>query len=276
MANFSFSGGVGIIGFISPVDTNDTYAVIDPIYGIDGFRNVDSLSDLHLISAGRRRAGMVVGVGNGSNYYKLTAEPWSYDMSDWATFGIFATGATFIDNILTITNNDNTQITTIIDDFTGLTVNGVITATTVSATTFYGDGSKLSGIVTDNFYTTGFTYSNNTFTIERNGNLPVLIAKIDTMTGLTVNGNLTVTGNTIFNSTSATTLNLSNLPIQNNSATDILARNILTGEVEFIPVSAITPDTNTLLYLRSIIYSRINSGVKICLCFLLFHGLQYF
>jgi len=303
MANFSFSGGVGIIGFISPVDTNDTYAVIDPIYGIDGFRNVDTLSDLHLISAGRRRAGMVVGVDNGSNYYKLKAEPWSYDISDWETFGIFATGATFIDNILTITNNDGTQISSIIDDFSGLTVNGVITATTVSATTFYGDGSKLSGIVTDNFYTTGFTYNNNnTFAIERNGNLPVLIARIDTMTGLTVNGDLitntisattyynlpldirvtgatysnntftytnnangsfnvlfntvtgltvngklTVTGNTILNSTSATTLNLSNLPIQNNSATDILARNILTGEVEFIPVSAITPDTNTFI-----------------------------
>ena len=193
MANFSFSGGVGIIGFISPVDTNDTYAVIDPIYGIDGFRNVDSLSDLHLISAGRRRAGMVVGVDNGSNYYKLTAEPWSYDISDWETFGIFATGATFIDNILTITNNDGTQISSIIDDFSGLTVNGVITATTVSATTFYGDGSKLSGIVTDNFYTTGFTYNNNSFSIKRNGNLPVLIARIDTMTGLTVNGSLSAT-----------------------------------------------------------------------------------
>jgi hypothetical protein len=281
MADFSFSGGVGVIGFISPIDTNDTYAVIDPIYGIDGFRNVDSLSDLHLISAGRRRAGMVVGVGNGSNYYKLVAEPWSYDMTDWETFGVFATGATFIDNVLTITNNDNTQITTIIDDFSGLTVNGVITATTVSATTFYGDGSKLSGIVTDNFYTTGFTYSGNVFTIEKNGGvLPILTATIDTMTGLTVNGNLNVTGDTILNSLSAITitgntfygsgLGLTNIPIagvtnlQSNldnkfdkSGGTVTGSVLITGDITILG-TATTINTETLTIKDNII--TINSN----------------
>ena len=39
MADLGPLGGVKITGFISPTDTNDTYAVIDPIYGIDGLRN---------------------------------------------------------------------------------------------------------------------------------------------------------------------------------------------------------------------------------------------
>jgi len=46
MSEFSLVGGIGIMGFISPMDTEDTYAVIDPTYGIDGLRNVDSLEDL--------------------------------------------------------------------------------------------------------------------------------------------------------------------------------------------------------------------------------------
>ena len=34
MAEFSSYGGVGNMGFISPMDTLDTYAVIDPLFGI--------------------------------------------------------------------------------------------------------------------------------------------------------------------------------------------------------------------------------------------------
>jgi hypothetical protein len=47
MSSFSLSGGVEVLGFISPTDTNDTYPVIDPLYGIDGLRNVNSLSDFN-------------------------------------------------------------------------------------------------------------------------------------------------------------------------------------------------------------------------------------
>ena len=50
------------MGYISPFDTNDTYAVIDPLYGIDGFRNVNSISEMNAIPNERRRAGMQVGV----------------------------------------------------------------------------------------------------------------------------------------------------------------------------------------------------------------------
>jgi len=43
-----------------------------------------------------------------------------------------------------------------------------LSATTISATTFYGDGSQLSGISTDNFYTTGASLYSSTITFNRN------------------------------------------------------------------------------------------------------------
>jgi hypothetical protein len=86
MMSFSFSGGVEVYGFISPTDITDEYPVIDPLYGIDGFRNVNTLSDLNSIPNLRRRAGMVVGVSGGTTYYKLNAGPWNQTISDWSLF----------------------------------------------------------------------------------------------------------------------------------------------------------------------------------------------
>jgi len=92
MGNFKYSGGVEIVGFISPTDPTDLYPVIDPLYGIDGFRNVDLISDLDNIPDLRRRAGMVVGVSGGTKYYKLKQEPWVGDITDWDDF---TTSSTF-------------------------------------------------------------------------------------------------------------------------------------------------------------------------------------
>jgi hypothetical protein len=83
MSKFELYGGVGIMGFISPMDTKDTYAVIDPMYGIDGFRNVESITDLNTIPLERRRSGMVVGVNGGEQYFKLRKISWVYNISDW-------------------------------------------------------------------------------------------------------------------------------------------------------------------------------------------------
>jgi len=55
------------------------------------------------------------------------------------------------------------------------------------------DISSISGVDT---YVTGFTYGNNVLTIKQNNGQPNLTAIINTMTGLTVNGDLTVTGTT--------------------------------------------------------------------------------
>ena len=69
------------------------------------------------------------------------------------TADTFVTGVTFSNNQLIIVKNDGTNVSTFINTFTGLTVNGLlksnsISATTISATTFYGDGSHLTGLLT--------------------------------------------------------------------------------------------------------------------------------
>jgi hypothetical protein len=72
-----------------------------------------------------------------------------------------------------------------------------VTANTISATTYYN-------LPTDVFVTGG-TYSNNTFTFTNNtgGTYSVLF---NTVTGLTVNGDLSVTGSTTSTTISATTI----------------------------------------------------------------------
>jgi hypothetical protein len=96
MSNSELIGGIGIMGFISPMDTEDVYAVIDPIYGIDGLRNVDTIGALDNISDERRRPGMIVGVGGGEIYYKLkNLSDWSFDLTDWDELDL--TKITYID-----------------------------------------------------------------------------------------------------------------------------------------------------------------------------------
>ena len=130
MMSFSLSGGVEVFGFISPSEPTDTYPVIDPIYGIDGLRNVDTISDLDNIPDLRRRAGMVVGVSGGTEYYKLNPSPWNFDFTDWSVFfNVPITGATSVGSGLTIFDSvvDRTiQINTI----TGDEVGKIVTTTT--------------------------------------------------------------------------------------------------------------------------------------------------
>jgi hypothetical protein len=84
MTEFVKLGGIGIMGYISPVDTDDTYAVIDPLYGIDGIRNVETVDDMIEIPFERRRGGMIVGVQEENKYYKLKNIDWIGELSDWS------------------------------------------------------------------------------------------------------------------------------------------------------------------------------------------------
>ena len=131
------------------------------------------------------------------------------NLSSLVTYDTYVTGMTFSNNYLTISRNDGISISADINSFTGLTING-----SLSATTFFGDGSNLTGItgvsVTD-IYVTGstFTPSNKTLTSTRTDNvnfnviLPVrtfltastttsnnILTTIDTITGITNNSNV--------------------------------------------------------------------------------------
>jgi len=127
------------------------------------------------------------------------------------------TGGTYSNNTFTYTNNSGGTFNTLFNTVSGLTVNGnltvtgttsikALTATTISATTYQGLPLDVR--------VTGSTYSNNTFTYTNNtgGTFSTLF---NTVSGLTVNGNLTVTGTTSIKALTATTISAttySNLP----------------------------------------------------------------
>jgi hypothetical protein len=101
-------------------------------------------------------------------------------------------------NTLIIDDNSGNTYTATIDIMTGITINGdlsvtgntnvgSLSATTISATTYQNLPVSFDRFVT------GFTYNDNTFTIFDNSG-STFDATIDVMTGLTINGDLLVTG----------------------------------------------------------------------------------
>ena len=129
---------------------------------------------------------------------------------------VYVTGLTFSSNNLTITRNDNVSYSVLLDNFSGLTVTGnlttnslsantitantitsnILSATTISGNifsggTYYGDGSNLSGISTNNFYTTGTTLIGSTVYFDRNDVLSGYTVDLSPLTAAT---NTNVTG----------------------------------------------------------------------------------
>jgi len=87
-------GGVTVTGFIAPSTTGDTYAVIDPIYGIDGLRSVANSVERNAITTLRRRHGMIVFQQDNDNYYKLLPSPWINTDADWNLLNFGSSGST--------------------------------------------------------------------------------------------------------------------------------------------------------------------------------------
>ena len=117
---------------------------------------------------------------------------------DITTFDTYsATTETEIDSKLSITTFDSYTANTSDIYVSGGTLNGtdlLLERTDDDVVTI--DLSSLSG-VTENSFSTGFTYdNNNNLTITRNDGLNSLSTNISQMSGLTINGELTVTGNT--------------------------------------------------------------------------------
>jgi hypothetical protein len=129
---------------------------------------------------------------NGIIYFDTNVSPSAYTVNISSLTGdsnTFLTGVTYdnLTNTITLTDNTNTTFNAYIDSVSGLTVNGSLSVNTISATTY----QNLP--IDPNTYVTGYTYTNNKFTIKQNNGQPDLYANIDTMTGLTVNGSLSAT-----------------------------------------------------------------------------------
>ena len=139
------------------------------------------------------------------------------------TTDVFVTGGTYTNGTATFTNNTGgtftvTGFSTTVQGLTGLTANNGLSASTTNNITTIGfsggtipnsvnftngltantiSATTYQNLPTD-IRTTGGTYSNNTFTFTNNtgGTYSVLF---NTVTGLTINGNLTVTGTSSLN-----------------------------------------------------------------------------
>jgi hypothetical protein len=117
----------------------------------------------------------------------------------------FVTGGTYNESndTITLTRNDAVTITItgVTDYFTtggtyNLTTQNIDFVGNSAETTFSVDLSALVNNVTGDTFLTAFTYDNaNTFTIVRNDN-QTFKATINSVTGLTINGDLNVTGTT--------------------------------------------------------------------------------
>ena len=111
--------------------------------------------------------------------------------------------------------------------------------------------SGLGGVVNIGYYGFPSMFPSSTINIGNDANntdLNILVNTVNITGDTVIDGNLKVTGDTVLeNSVTAKTINITSHPTLNNSATDILVRNSGTGDIEYRPVSGITPDTNTFI-----------------------------
>jgi hypothetical protein len=109
---------------------------------------------------------------------------------------------------------------------------------------------SLSGIDINDTFVTGFTYnpSSNTFTISQNEGQPDLTASINSVSGLTVNGDLNVTGTELVNNLTITGTGLYNTTATGSNSLEIVNYGSLTAFSQtndvYVTGSTLTPATN--------------------------------
>jgi hypothetical protein len=112
-----------------------------------------------------------------------------------------------------------------------------ISGTTISGGTFYGDGSNLSGISSDNFYVTGGTFNdvNSLIYFDRNDTLSAFTVDLSNITSV----DTFVTGLTYDSNTYDLTL------LQNEGQSDLVVNlSTLTGKTDLTLFNSHTGDTN--------------------------------
>jgi hypothetical protein len=185
---------------------------------------------------------------DGTNY---TVSLSGIDVNDtYVTGGTVAYDAANLNATLTLTRNDNVNIT-----ITGLTDVYTTGATLISDTVYFNTNESLSAYTLDlssidinDTYVTAYTYtaSANTLTIYQNEGEAPLNVTITSMSGLTINGDFNVTGNTYLGPTTATTIDASTIY---SGGTNLLS--IIDGRDTYVTGFTYNPATNTFTITRN-------------------------
>ena len=192
----AIDGGVSVTGFIAPTGAGDKYPVIDPIYGIDGLRNLTGGTEMLYtggtgITLERRRAGMIVGIKTG-DYYKLNNQPWSGTINDWTLLNLMGTTG----NYLALSGGTVTGGTIFTS---GLTANTISATTYLGVNTLYTNNGVLSDNRTVNLSGNSITFSGYNFYIGTSAPTPTLFSISEPQLGVgtvnVVSGSAAVTGN---------------------------------------------------------------------------------
>lgn len=180
---------IPLSGIVSPIYPTDNYPVIDPRYGIDGLRGLDTKEEMYNLPLEKRRAGMVVGIpltsSNNVEYYKLKPQgngvTWSLGAtSNWDGFLTSVTGSNAIPVKYNITNETITVPTnyeyliwgnmaignsgSFINDGKTYIINGTISLS--GDGTYSNNSSMLYYITTPNKYSETIEVSPNGFTVS--------------------------------------------------------------------------------------------------------------
>jgi hypothetical protein len=176
--------------------------------------------------------------------------PYTVDLSSIDVNDTYVTGGTVsydsanLNATLTLTRNDNVGIT-----ITGLTDVQTTGATLIGETVYFNTNESLSAytlnlsaIDINDTYVTAYTYtaSANTLTIYQNEGEAPLSVLISSMSGLTINGNLTVTGNTYLGPTTASTIDATTIY---SGGTNLLS--IIDGRDTYVTGFTYNPGDNT-------------------------------
>jgi hypothetical protein len=182
IVGYSGQSGSGLVGkFLSGTTSGFVLADISSIVGVDSYVTGGTFSN--------NTRALTLNINNGKPSVTVTG------FGDTTT-----TGGTFVNNTLVLTNSTGGTVSTLINNFSGITTTGTVTAAIISATTIsggtiYGDGSNLTGVQDNNRYITGGTFTNNNLILTDNSGTSVTTF-INNFSGITVNGNATITGNT--------------------------------------------------------------------------------
>ena len=186
-----------VFDFVSPGNVSSTrlyYKGVDSTFRINTFNGVTSEEALKIdlnqnveLSSNLNVSGDTNTLGTissgGTNLDQLFAAVSS-------NTDTFVTGFTYNNaNTFTISDNSGSTFNATINTVTGLTINGNLSATTISATTYFGDGSNLTGL-TDRFIT-GATLVGTTLNLKRNNGLSDVTVDLSPLSGTSVNNFVT-------------------------------------------------------------------------------------